>query len=159
MTKELENKLSQYSSKMKDQALPNGLLLKTHSVIALLEELGYNICRVDVGQLNGRGSGDPTERNRGSISPLVTKIYEEYVCSYGSLPWLAPSTDPVQSVEQESKHEQFTAINDSATSFDSIHVEELAPQSQSTMNQLNQLNDEMRSKVFKNADQVILFIP
>lgn len=145
--------MNQYSTKYKERTTSDGSSGKTHSVVALLEDLGYNIRRMNVGHLNGRGDGDPLERNRASISELFNKIYEEYVSLYGPLPWLGCSDERPVQLPQEEYFNAALPASQILSKYDSLQGEPTL-QSQSTLNQLNLMNEHMRLKAFENAKNV-----
>lgn len=94
--KDLESKLSQYSSKLVEVSVPsinNGNTFKTSPLLRTLDEIGYRIQRIDISFMNGRGEGDAIIRNKNYNLLFVDKIYEEYIRFYGRLPWITKIED------------------------------------------------------------------
>jgi hypothetical protein len=149
--KELEARLAQYS---------DGKSSKTASLTTILEEMGYNIQRLNVSQLTGRGDGDPILRNQNSISKVADEIYEEYIRLFGPLPWLAQKDRPVSSHPD-------TAMNDgnilSLVENYPIAITSEPEQPNDELNsmddQLSQMNENLQNRVIENASNVSATLP
>jgi hypothetical protein len=151
--KDLESKLAQYSSTLVDHISPNGTAFKTSSLLEMLQEIGYNIRYVDVSHLNGRGEGDPMERNKESISQVVNEIYEEYSSLYGPLPWLSLVEERPVSAHEESSNELKLVDNELLRS-DSPDPEEKILKPMTSICELDNLNDQLKHRAIENANNV-----
>ena len=183
MMKDLESKLTQYSSKLVEVTSPsnnNGNIFKTSPLLRTLDEIGYHIFRVDVSQMNGRGDGDTSLRNKNLNSLFVDKIYNEYVTYFGRLPWIT-NVEEISSLETTySSVNNVTNYEHGNLIFDSDHAsnnnnsltciedneeenEELGNDnrkftSQYSMNNINQkldlLSDDVKTRVLHNVTDV-----
>jgi hypothetical protein len=146
--KDLEARLAQYS---------DGKSSKSASLTRILEEMGYNIRRFDVGPLTGRGDGDPLLRNQRSISKVIDEIYEEYAHLFGPLPWLTPQNRPASSHPDTALNQGdiLSLVEDDPAFISGPHVEESNNEPvPSTMDQLSQMNENLQSQVIENANNV-----
>jgi hypothetical protein len=153
--KDLESKLSQYSSKLVEITQGTSSF-KTSPILRSLDELGYNIKRVDVSQVSGRGEGDPIQRIKKSTGRIVDKIYEEYIKLFGELPWMIDVGCSPPRIELGNDSNTLSVDKSPLVATEDITAEEnLAKTSKLTINEkLNSLNPDVRQRIVYSATEV-----